>query len=117
MTTPANLTLDLEWPSGRSGPAGKALMASLKNLDDLGRILTLFLLEGSHTTLRGSRSRRFQTPQNSGLLGARPVLTAAPKALSGAHTPRVNFYNANRSIGCAIGGLTRHVACTLLGRA
>ena len=117
MTSHALFAHNIEWPLGRSGPAGKALLASLKNLDDLGRILTLFLLEGSHTTLRGSRSRRFQTPQNFGLLGARPVLTAASKALSGANTPRMNFYNANISMSCAISGLTGHVACPVLGRA
>ena len=65
MTSHALFAHTVEWPLGRSGPAGKDLLASLKNLDDLGRILTLFLLEGSHTTLRGSHSRRFQTPQNS----------------------------------------------------
>ena len=117
MTSHALFAHTVEWPLGRSGPAGKALLASLKNLDDLGRILTLFLLEGSHTTLRGSRSRRFQTPQNSGLLGARPVLTAASKALSGANTPRMNFYNENRSMGCVIGASTGHVARPVLGRA
>lgn len=117
MNSHALFAHNIDWPLGRSGPAGKALPTSLKNLDDLGRILTLFLLEGSHTTLRGSRSRRFQTPQNSGLLGARPVLTATSKALSGANTPRENFYNTNRSIGCVIGGSTGHVACPVLGRA
>lgn len=117
MTSHALFAHTVEWPLGRSGPAGKDLLASLKNLDDLGRILTLFLLEGSHTTLRGSHSRRFQTPQNSGLLGARPVLTAASKALSGANTPRMNFYKTNISMGCAIGSSTGHVACPVLGRA
>ena len=117
MTSHALFANNIEWPLGRSGPAGKALLASLKNLDDLGRILTVFLLEGSHTTLRGSSSRRFQTPQNSGLLSARPVLTAASKALSGANTPRADFYKANISMVCRIGSSVGHVACPVLGRA
>ena len=50
MTTSANLTLDLEWPSGRSCPAGIVLQAASKSINNLSGFLALFLLEGAHPT-------------------------------------------------------------------
>ena len=50
MTTPANLTPDLEWPSDRFCPAGIALQAASKSINDLSGYLALFLLKGAHTT-------------------------------------------------------------------
>lgn len=107
MTSHALFAHTVEWPLGRSGPAGKDLLASLKNLDDLGRILTLFLLEGSHTTLRGSSPEGGQKPRISCLLGASPVLTWRRKALFAANTARASKYNLNRSISWRI-DLARH---------
>lgn len=103
MNSNANLAHPLEWLSGRSGPAGNALMVSRKSTNDLSVILWLFLLEGSHTTLRGSNSGRFRTRRNSAVLGARPVLNPAQKALFAANTARAPFYNVNISMRCGIG--------------
>ncbi len=99
MTTPTtNLTLDLEWPSGRSGPAGNALQAASKSTKDLSRFLALFLLEGAHTTLRGSNPDAVQKAQDSGLLGPSSVLKRRQKALFAANTAITGKYNINRSI-------------------
>lgn len=102
MTTPTNLTQDLEWPSGRSGPAGIALQAASKSINSLSGFLALFLLEGAHTTLRGSNPERFREPGNSGILGASPVLKCRRKALFPANTARAGKYNLNISIACRI---------------
>lgn len=107
MTTPTNLTLDLEWPSGRFCAAGIALQAASKSVNDLSRFLALFLLEGAHTTLRGSNPDAVQEPRNSGLLGASPVLRCRLEALFIANTARACQYNLNRSISWPIGA-ARH---------
>lgn len=107
MNLNANLAHPLEWLSGRPGPAGSALPASLKCTNDLSGIHSAFLLEGSHTTLRGSSPERFRTWRNSVVLGARPVLNPAQKALFAANTARAPFYNVNISKCCGIGA----VAC------
>lgn len=103
MNSHANSAHPLEWQSGRSGPAGIALLASWECTNDLSGILWLFLLEGSHTTLRGSSPGRFRTRWNSAILGARPVLNRAQKALFAANTARAHFYNVNISMCCRIG--------------
>jgi hypothetical protein len=103
MTTPASLTHDLEWPSGRFCPTGIALQAGSKSTNDLSRFLALFLLEGAHTTLRGSNTEGIQKPPNSGILGASPVLKCRRKALFAANTARAGKYNLNRSMPCQIG--------------
>ena len=103
MTTPANLTPDLEWPSDRSCPAGIALQAASKSINDLSGDLALFLLEGAHTTLRGSNPEGIQEPPNSGNLGASPVLKCRRKALFPANTARAGKYNINRSMPWRIG--------------
>ena len=103
MTTLTNLSYDLEWPSGRSCPAGIALQAASKSINDLSRFLALFLLEGAHTTLRGSNPKRVREPGNSGILGAIPVLKCRQKALSAANTARTGKYNINRSMAWRIG--------------
>lgn len=103
MTTLANLTPDLEWPSGRSCPAGIALQAASKSINDLSRFLALFLLEGAHTTLRGSNPDRVRRPRNSGILGASPVLKCSRKALFAANTARAGKYTINRSMAWRIG--------------
>ena len=103
MNSHVNLAHPLEWLSGRSGPAGNALTVSRKSTDDLSGILWLFLLEGSHTTLRGSSPGRFRTRRNSAVLGARRVLNSAQKALFAANTARAPFYNVNISMRCGIG--------------
>ena len=110
MNSNANLAYPLEWLSGRSGPAGSALPASLKCTNDLSGILSAFLLEGSHTTLRGSSLGRFRSRRNSVVLGARPLLNPVPKALSAANTAKVRFYNLNISMLCVIGA----AACRLI---
>jgi len=102
MTTPANLTIDLEWPSGRSCRAGIALQAASKSINDLSGFLALFLLEGAHTTLRGSNPKGVREPRNSGILGASPVLKCRRKALSTANTARAGKYNLNRSMPWSI---------------
>lgn len=98
MTTPTNLTHDFEWPSGRSGPAGIALQAASKSINSLSGFLALFLLEGAHTTLRGSNPDGVQSPQTSGILGASAVLKRDRKALFTANTARARKYNLNRSV-------------------
>lgn len=103
MNSHANLTHPLEWLLGRSGPAGSALLLSWECTNDLSGILWLFLLEGSHTTLRGSSPGRFRTWRNSVVLGARPVLNPVQKALFSANTARVPVYNVNISMRCGIG--------------
>lgn len=103
MTTHTNLMLDLEWPSGRSCPAGIALQAASTSINDLSGFLALFLLEGAHTTLRGSKPEAVQVPQISGILGASPVLNCRRKALSTANAARAGKYNLNRSIPWKIG--------------
>lgn len=103
MTTHANLTLDLEWPSGRSCPTGIALQAASKSINNLSRFLALFLLEGAHTTLRGSKPEAVQVPQISGILGVSPILNCRRKALSTANTARAGKYNRNRSMPWRIG--------------
>ncbi len=107
MTSHALFAHNIEWPLGRSGPAGKALLASLKNLDDLGRFLVLFLLEGAHTTLRGSSPGGVQKPRISCLLSASPLLTWRRKALFAANAARARKYNLNRSMLWRI-GFARH---------
>lgn len=108
MTTPANLTLDLEWPSGRYFHAGIALQAASKSANDLSWFLALFLLEGSHTKLRGSSPEGVQKPRISSVLGASPVLTWCRKALFTANTTRASKYNLNRSMFWRI-GFARHL--------
>lgn len=103
MNSNANFAHPLEWLSGRSGPAGNALPASSEYTNDLSGTLSAFLLEGSHTTLRGSSPRRFRSLRNSVVLGARPLLNPVRKALSAANTARVRFYNINISMFCGIG--------------
>lgn len=103
MTTPASLTHDLEWPSGRPCPTGIALQVTSKSANDLSRFLALFLLEGAHTTLRGSKPETFQEPQISGLLGASVVLKCRRKAHFAANTARAGKYNLNRSMSWRIG--------------
>ena len=103
MTTPTNLSHDLEWPSGRSCPAGITLQAASKSINDLSRFLALFLLEGAHTTLRGSNPEGVREPQISGILGASPVLKCRRKALFTANTARAGKYNLNRSVHWHIG--------------
>lgn len=107
MNLHANLTHLLEWLSGRSAPAGRALPVSRISTNDLSGILWLFLLEGAHTTLRGSSPGRFRTRQNSVVLGARSVLNPVQKALSAANTARASFYNVNISMRCGIGAAAR----------
>lgn len=107
MTKPANLTLDFEWPSGRTFPAGIALQVASRSTNDLGRFLVLFLLEGAHTTLRGSSPEGVQKPRISCVLGASPVLTWCRKALFAANTARARKYNINRSMSWRI-GFARH---------
>ena len=102
MTTPASLTHDLEWPSGRSCPTGIALQAASKSTNDLSWFLALFLLEGAHTTLRGSNPEGVQEPRNSDLLGPSPVLKCRRKALFTANTARAGQYNHNRSMSWQI---------------
>ena len=103
MTTPIKLTHDLEWPSGRTCPTGIALQAASKSINDLSGYLALFLLEGAHTTLRGSNPSGLQEPRNSGLLGASVVLKCRRKALFAANTARAGEYNLNRSMSWRIG--------------
>ena len=105
MTKPINLTHDLEWPSGRSCPAGNALPAASKSINGLSRFLALFLLEGAHTTLRGSNLERVREPQTSGILGTSPVLKCRRKALFAANTARSGQYNINRSMPWRIGAI------------
>lgn len=107
MTTPSRLTHDLEWPSGRPSPAGIALHVASRSTNDLSRFLVLFLLEGAHTTLRGSSPEGVQKPRISCVLGASPVLTWCRKALFAANTARVSKYNLNRSMSWRI-GFARH---------
>lgn len=107
MNSHANLAHPLDWLAGRPGPAGSALPASSECTNDLSGILWLFLLEGAHTTLRGSSPGRFQTRRNSAVLGARPVLNPVRKALFTANTAREPFYNVNISMFYRIGA----VAC------
>lgn len=107
MNSHANLAHPLEWLLGRSGPAGNALLASWECTNDLSGNLWLFLLEGSHTTLRGSSPGRFRTRLNSVVLGARPVLNLAGKALFAANTARAPFYNVHISMCCGIGDAAR----------
>jgi len=111
MTTLTNLSHDLEWPSGRSCSTGFALPATSKSINDLSRFLTLFLLEGAHTTLLGSNPQGVQVPQISGILGASPVPKCRRKALFAANTARAGKYNLNRSmpwrIGAECSSLTR----------
>lgn len=110
MNSHANLAYPLEWLSGRSGPAGNALTASRKSTNDLSGILWLFLLEGAHTTLRGSSPKRFRTRRKSAVLGARLDLNPVRKALSTANTARASFYNVAISMRCGIGAAaTRRV--------
>lgn len=97
MTTPIDLTHDFEWPSGRSCPAGIAFPATWKSINDLSGFLALFLLEGAHTTLRGSNPEGVREPRNSGLLAASVVLKCRRKALFVANTAREDKYNLNRS--------------------
>lgn len=103
MTTPASFTHDLEWPSGRPCPAGITPQAASKSTNDLSWFLALFLLEGAHTTLRGSNPEGVQKARNSCILGASPVLTSSRKALFAANTARAGKYNLNRSIPWRIG--------------
>ena len=103
MTTLINLTHDLEWPSGRSCPAGIALQTASKSINDLSRFLALFLLECAHTTLRGSDPEEVQDPQTSGILGASPVLKCRRKALFTVNAARARQYNVNRSMPWQIG--------------
>jgi hypothetical protein len=103
MTTPTNLTHDLEWPSGRPGPSGIALQAASKSANCLSRFLALFLLEGAHTTLRGSNPEGVREPGNSDILGASLVLKCRRKALFAANTARASKYNLNRSVHWHIG--------------
>lgn len=103
MTIPTNLSHDLEWPSGRSCPAGIALQAVSKSINDLSGFLALFLLEGAHTTLRGSNPEGVREPRNSGILGASPVLKCRRKALFAANTAIADKYNLNRSMAWRIG--------------
>lgn len=107
MNSHADLAHPLEWLSGRSGSAGNAPPASWEYTNDLSGILWLFLLEGSHTTLRGSSPGRFRTRRNSMVLGARPVFNPAQKALIAANTARASFYNVNISMCCGIGAAAR----------
>jgi hypothetical protein len=103
MTTPTNLTHDLEWPSGRSCPTGFALQAASKSINNLSGFLALFLLEGAHTTLRSSNPEGIHEPPNSGILGASPVLKCHRKALFTANTARAGKYNHHRSTPWRIG--------------
>jgi len=103
MNSHANLAHPLEWLSGRSGSAGNAPPASWEYTNDLSGILWLFLLEGSHTTLRGSSPGRFRTRRNSVVLGARPIFNPAQKALFAMNTARAPFYNGAISMRCGIG--------------
>lgn len=103
MNSNAKLAHPLEWLLGRSAPAGRAVTVSRKSTNDLSGILWLFLLEGSHTTLPGSSPGRFRTRRNSVVLGARPVLNPAQKALFATNTARAPFYNVNISMRCGIG--------------
>jgi len=103
MNSHANLAYPLEWLSGRSGPAGNAVPVSRKSTNDLSGILWLYLLEGSHNTLRGSSPGRIRTQRNSVVLGARPVLNPVQKALSAANTARAPVYNVNISMCWRIG--------------
>ncbi len=98
MTTSTNLTHDLEWPSGRLCPAGIALQAASKSINDLSGFLAPFLLEGAHTTLRGSNPDGVREPRNCGILGPSPVLNCRRKALFTANTARAGKYNLNRSM-------------------
>ena len=107
MTTHANLTLDLEWPSGRPFPTGIAFQVASTSINNLSGFLALFLLEGAHTTLRASSPEGVQKPRISYLLGASPFLTWCRKALFAANTARAGKYNINRSMPWRI-GLARH---------
>lgn len=117
MNSHANLAHPLEWLSGRSGAAGNALTVSQESTNDLSGILWLFLLEGAHNTLRGSSARRFRTRRNSTVLGARPVLNPAQKALFAANTARAPFYNVNISMRCGIGVAACRRLHSVVGRA
>lgn len=110
MTTHANLSLDIEWPSGRSGSAGIALQVASRSTNDLSGFLALFLLEGAHTTLRCSNPDAVQKARNSGVLGASPVFKCCPKALFTANTARAGNYNLNRSMPWRIGAARRPLA-------
>lgn len=103
MTTPASFTHDLEWPSGRPCPAGITPLAASKSANDLSWFLALFLLEGAHTTLRGSNPEGVRKPRNSCLLGASPVLNCRRKALFTVNAARARQYNVNRSVPWQIG--------------
>ena len=107
MTFPALCTADFEWPSGRFGPAGQMPQSVLKSRDDLAGSLALFLLEGAHTTLRGSKREGRQNPRKSRLLAARSDHKMRAKALLAANTARDPFYSLNRSMACALLGLHR----------
>ncbi len=107
MTAHANLTLDLEWPSGRPFSTGIALQVASKSINNLSGFLALFLLEGAHTTLRGSSPEGVQNPRISSVLGASRVLTWGRKALFTANTTRASKYNLNRSMSWRI-GFARH---------
>lgn len=113
MTTPTNLSHDLEWPLGRSCSTGFALPAASKSIKDLSGFLVLFLLEGAHTTLRGSNPRGLQEPRNSGLLAASVVLKCRRKALFPANTARAGIYNLNRSMPWRIGAVRAPLAWEL----
>jgi hypothetical protein len=110
MTTHANVTLDLEWPSGRPCPAGIAPQAASKSTNDFNWFLALFLLEGAHTTLRSSNPKGVQDPQNSGLLGTSLIFTWCRKALFTANAARARKYNRNRSMPWRIGAERRPMA-------
>lgn len=103
MNSNANLAYPLEWLSGRSAPAGRALTVSRISTNDLSGILSLFLLEGSHTTLRGSRSGTGQIPENCRVLGARRPLTSIGKALSVVNALSGKEYKPTRSASCDLG--------------
>ena len=98
MTTLTNLSHDLERPSGRSCPTGIALQAATKSINNFSGFLALFLLEGAHTTLRGSNPERVREPGSSGILGASVVLKCRRKALRATNAARAGQYNHNRSM-------------------
>lgn len=107
MTLPALCTADFEWPSGRSSPAGQMPQSVLKSRSDLAGSLALFLLEGAHTTLRGSRREGRQNPRKSRLLPARTNHKLRAKALLAANTARHPSYSLNRSMACPLLSLHR----------